>query len=465
MSSTTRAFLLAAGLGTRLRPLTDWTPKCLLTVAGRPLLAWWLDHLRAAGVESALVNTHAHAGQVREFLRHHPSPIRLQEAWEPKLLGSAGAIAAHPELADGADDLILINADNFSSIDLRQLLAFHRSHSDPVTMALFRTPMPRACGIATLDEVGRVVRFVEKPQNPESDLANAGIYVVRASAYREIAAMAAFDLGHDVLPRFVGRMRGWETKIYHRDVGTPDALVSARRDAAAGLTIAGRVVQPTQRPAVFLDRDGTLIEEVPYLCDPRQVRLLPGAAQAVRRLRQAGYATVVVTNQSGVGRGYFTDEEVRLCNEEMRRQLEAEGAYLDGVYSCPVAPVGKDRSVVEHPDRKPGPGMLLRAAADLELDLSRSWMVGDLISDVLAGSNAGCRGSILLTSEPTRVSGGSSEPTRVSGGSGEPTTARQFPYLCAPDLKTAARQILRSSQPSRVSGGRDRREQRVLTRI
>ena len=154
----------------------------------------------------------------------------------------------------------------------------------------------------------------------------------------------------------------------------------------------------TLRPAVFLDRDGTLIVDVPYLADPAQVRLIPGAATAVQRLRQAGFACVVVTNQSAVGRGYITLEQMHLVQDEVARQFAAAGAPLDGAYWCTHAPQVQDKVVIEHVDRKPGPGMLLRAARELNLDLARSWIVGDQVSDMLAGRNAGCRGGVLVRS-------------------------------------------------------------------
>lgn len=150
------------------------------------------------------------------------------------------------------------------------------------------------------------------------------------------------------------------------------------------------------RPAVFLDRDGTVIEHVHYLADPAGVRLIPGAAGALRRLREAGYALVIVSNQSAVGRGMITAEQVGLVNQEMGRQLLAEGVTLDGAYHCPEVPGSDDPTVVTHHDRKPGPGMLLRASAELGLDPAGSWMVGDMVSDALAGSNAGCRGSLIV---------------------------------------------------------------------
>lgn len=150
------------------------------------------------------------------------------------------------------------------------------------------------------------------------------------------------------------------------------------------------------RPAVFLDRDGTLIELVHHLADPRDVRLLPRAGDALRLLRELGYVPVLVTNQSAIGRGLLTVEGLGEVQREFDRQLSASGQCIDGFYFCPHLPQIKDPRVIEHPDRKPGPGMLLRAASELGLDLARSFMIGDTVSDIWAGRNAGCRGTILV---------------------------------------------------------------------
>jgi D-glycero-D-manno-heptose 1,7-bisphosphate phosphatase len=152
------------------------------------------------------------------------------------------------------------------------------------------------------------------------------------------------------------------------------------------------------KPAVFLDRDGTIIEHVHHLTKPGQVTLLPGAPEAIRRLQSNDYACVVVTNQSVVGRGMLSDAGLQQVHDEMARLLEHFHVRLDGLYSCTLAPTVTDPTVIEHPDRKPGPGMLWRAAQELSLNVKLSWMVGDSISDILAGHNAGCRGTILLSS-------------------------------------------------------------------
>jgi D,D-heptose 1,7-bisphosphate phosphatase len=437
MNERLNALLLAGGYGTRLRPLTDWMPKCLVTVAGRAVLDYWVEQLETAGVRHARINTHAHPLHVRAYLREvnaRPGNLRIDESYEPTLLGSAGTVTANADLADDADDVLVVYTDNFTGADLRELLAFHRSHDDAVTMLLYHSPTPQACGIATLDGLGRIVSFVEKPRNPRSDIANGGVYVVRADAYREMARAGAFDLGHDVMPRFVGRMRGWVWGGYHRDVGTRPALDQTRRYAVTRAGV-GWPPKPCRRPAVFLDRDGTLIEDIPYLTRPDQVRVLPGVGRALVRLREAGLASVVVTNQSAVGRGLLSEDGLKAVHEEMVRQLAADGAVLDGIYHCPVVPSADDRTVVEHRDRKPGPGMLLRAAGDLELDVLRSWMVGDMVSDALAGVNARCCGNILVG-------------TRAEAWDG----AAAAGVLRLPDLATAAEVILAEDGSALESG-------------
>ncbi len=228
-SPDVRAMLLAAGLGTRLRPLTDSVPKCLVPVGGRPLLAHWESALLAAGVARVRINTHHLAEAVNCFAReaHNRSAMRWDTVHEPTLLGSAGTIAANADFADGAETVLVIYADNLSDIDLAAMLTAHRQSGLPVTMALFHAPNPRACGIATLDGGGVVSEFVEKPTTPRSELANAGVYAFTPAAWLEVAMMRAFDLGFDVLPRFVGRMLGFPIRGYHRDIGTPAALVEA----------------------------------------------------------------------------------------------------------------------------------------------------------------------------------------------------------------------------------------------
>lgn len=186
------------------------------------------------------------------------------------------------------------------------------------------------------------------------------------------------------------------------------------------------------RPAVFLDRDGTIIREVHYISRAEQVEILAGAAEAISLLRAAGYLCVVVSNQSGVGRGKLTEADMRLVQAEVEKQLASRGATLDGVYFCTVPPPPETdtapdrRTRVDHPDRKPGPGMLLWAAKELNIDLKKSWMVGDMLSDVLAGKNAGVLGTIHV---------------RTGHGATQPEASKSADHV-ADNLMEAAKVIL-----------------------
>ena len=151
------------------------------------------------------------------------------------------------------------------------------------------------------------------------------------------------------------------------------------------------------KPAVFLDRDGTIIELVHHLADPKDVRLIAGAGEAIATLRTAGWPIVIITNQSVIGRGKLTEAGLADVHSEMNRQLGPFGAEIHDIYFCPLAPTIKDPTVIEDEMRKPGPGMLQQAAKELGLDLSASWMVGDTVSDMLAGRNAGCKTMLVET--------------------------------------------------------------------
>jgi D-glycero-D-manno-heptose 1,7-bisphosphate phosphatase len=206
--------------------------------------------------------------------------------------------------------------------------------------------------------------------------------------------LKAFDLGFDVLPKFIGKMRGWVWEGYHRDMGTYETYLQAQRDAVEFMGYFNH-----GRPAVFLDRDGTLIESVHYLSRPDQVKLVPDAAEAIKQLQAAGFACVLVTNQAAIGLGIITEQDLQAIHQALIEQLTSQGVKLDGIYYCPITSQIKDRTTVENYDRKPGPGMLFKAAKELQLDLTRSWMIGDMVSDILAGYHAHCEGLILIAGE------------------------------------------------------------------
>ncbi len=232
-----KAFLLAAGLGTRLRPVTEHTPKCLLPIGGQPLLDIWLDAMARAGVDEVLVNLHHLPDQVTDHLADRRRPPVVRTVFEAELLGSAGTLWANREWVAGEEMFLAVNADNLTDFDLRALIEAQRAGRVLATLALFKAPEPSACGIVEIDADGLVVGFVEKPPVPTSDLANAGLYAFHPSVIDLLAGAAAhppLDIGYQLLPHLVGRARTVLVAGYFRDIGTIDAYRHAQADWPAG---------------------------------------------------------------------------------------------------------------------------------------------------------------------------------------------------------------------------------------
>jgi mannose-1-phosphate guanylyltransferase len=222
-----RAFLLAAGLGTRLRPITDTIPKCLVPIAGRPLLDIWLDTLAAAGVTEVLINIHHLPDLVRSHLAGRAGAPAVHLVEEPVLLGSAGTLRNNRDFVAGEEMFLAINADNLTDFDLEVLVSAHRAGGSIATLSLFRTPRPRECGIVEV-VAGAVVGYQEKPAHPRGDLANAGLYAFHPSVIDEISGPLPKDIGYDLLPGLVGRARAVSLDgCYFIDIGTPAALQRA----------------------------------------------------------------------------------------------------------------------------------------------------------------------------------------------------------------------------------------------
>lgn len=225
-----KAFLLAAGLGTRLRPLTDTIPKCLVPVGGKPLLNHWIEICQQLGIREILINTHHLAEAVREWSRNHKCGIKILLAHEEVLKGSSGTVAANRDFVQKEKDFWIFYADNLVAADLDALHLFHSRHKGVLTLGLFRTSSPRDCGIVTLGESGQITSFEEKPLQPKSNFANAGIYIARREIFDFLPAAAFSDFGKNVFPGLTGKMRGMVLDGEVLDVGTPANYQKALRD-------------------------------------------------------------------------------------------------------------------------------------------------------------------------------------------------------------------------------------------
>jgi len=217
------AFFLAAGHGKRLRPLTEKIPKCLVPIRGRPLIEYWLDLFEKYAINDILISANYLYREIESYLsKHGRGKINISYFYEEPLLGSGGTIKVSEKALGKETDFFIIYADNLTTVDLGKMLSFHAQHSKPLTLGVFKSDSPCDSGIVNVDDSGVVTRFEEKPRNPKSDLAAAGLYIARRKIFSYFPVMNNFDLGHDVFPGMIGNMVAYEIKEYFIDIGTPE---------------------------------------------------------------------------------------------------------------------------------------------------------------------------------------------------------------------------------------------------
>jgi mannose-1-phosphate guanylyltransferase len=223
--------LLAAGMGTRLRPITDHVPKCLVQIQGRPLLGYWLDLLLGSGIERVLINTHYLPDAVRSYVAGSPWRERVVIVHEEILLGTGGTVLRNRRFLEGGT-FLLAHADNLTRFSVDAFATAHRERPPGVeiTMMTFDTDTPTSCGIVELDRRGVVTAFHEKVAQPPGSRANAAVYMMEPSIIDFVAAQGSevVDLSTEVIPHFMGRILAFHNHGFHRDIGTPESLSLAQ---------------------------------------------------------------------------------------------------------------------------------------------------------------------------------------------------------------------------------------------
>lgn len=229
----TKALLLAAGLGTRLKPLTENWPKCLMPIRCRPLLEYWLSILQKSGVNNVLVNTHYLSRHVEGFLNQLQFLDWVDSSYEPTLLGTAGTIRKNIGFCEDVT-VLLAHADNWTCCDFSAFLSYHhnqRPDGTVMTMMTFFSSDPSSCGIVELNNKGIVEKFHEKVEDPPGKLANAAVYLLEPEVIDWIASHPKVsDFSTEVLPHFVGKIATWRNENIHRDIGTIEMLREAQMD-------------------------------------------------------------------------------------------------------------------------------------------------------------------------------------------------------------------------------------------
>jgi D,D-heptose 1,7-bisphosphate phosphatase len=395
-------------------------PKGLVPLAGKPVLEHQLDLAHRYGCEEIILLT-GHLGERIEShfgggrrAQHGRGAVdgyggmKLSFCREESPLGTAGALKAIEKKL--ADDFIVFYGDTIMGIDLDRLSGFHLQNQAAATLVVHPNHHPYDSDLLDIDAAGRVVALYPKPRDPSAvhrNLASAGLYVLSRHLLRYVPVDRASmmptktDLDRYVLPAAFAAgetIMAYNTTEYITDVGTPERLRSVEADVLSGKV--ARLNRGNPRPAFFLDRDGVLNFDNERGVAAENMQLLPGVAEAVRRINRSEHLAVVVTNQPAIAKGFMSEADLAAAHAKLETLLGAEHALLDRIYYCPHHPEkGFDGERPEYKTecscRKPLPGMLLAAAAELNIDLPRSVMVGDRAADIRAGAAAGCK-TILI---------------------------------------------------------------------
>ena len=378
----------------RLGPLTRETPEPLLDIAGTPFLGRLLFEMRRHGFTRALLLAASRADQIEAFAREFGARLdmTIAVAREPDQAGTGGALWHARDKLD--ESFLLLNGDSWFDINVLDL-ACHARQLASADAVLALRPVDDASRFGTVSLAGeQVIRFTPRPDQAGPALVNGGVYLMHRRLVEALAGSCSLE--GDVLPRLAaaGRLAGVPYRGFFIDIGTPEAVQAGQRSVPA----------QQRRPAVFLDRDGVLNEDRGYVGTIDRFAWLPGAVAGVKRLNDAGRYVFVVTNQAGVARGRYTEEDVGILHARMYDDLRTAGAHIDDIRYCPDHPDGTvARYARPSVWRKPQPGMIFDLLEHWPVDKAASVLVGDKDSDIAAAAAAGMRGILVAKDAPFAV--------------------------------------------------------------
>lgn len=400
-----QAVILAGGKGARMGDLTREIPKPLIPIAGKPILEHQIELVKRFGHTDIVLLTGYRGEKIRDYFGNGSQwgvSIRYQQETTP--LGTGGALRAAEKMLESS--FFVLYGDIIMDLDLDELAAFHVRKNSLATLVVHPNGHPYDSDLLEMDGDDRITAFHRKPHEAGRyyhNLVNAGVYVISRGLLNKIPAGTFSDLGRDIFPHVVNNrtaLTGYSTAEYLVDVGTFDRLQMVTADVVSGKT--ARLNRKNVRRAVFLDRDGVINEERDHVTTPEKLNLIPGVVEAIKKINRSEYLAVVITNQPMIAKGFATENDLDRIHAKLETLLGAEHAYLDRIYHCPHHP--EKGFAGERPElkilcdcRKPSPGMVLKAAADFNIDLKNSYMVGDQTVDIQTGINSGCRTIMVKT--------------------------------------------------------------------
>lgn len=366
------AIILAGGFGTHPAHLAADVPKPMAPVAGRPFLRYLLDHLQKSGVERVILAVGNQQEGIRNFFGGSYRGMELVYSFEDMPLGTGGALRKALRLCR-EERVFVVSGDTYFDVKLQEM----RKVSSPLVVAVKKLQNVSLYGTVAVQD-GRITGFAEKQPCTEG-LVNGGVYLLSRQLLENMPEQFSFE--KDVLEAKI-----WEIPMMTFESAGSFLTIGIPEDNAAAQETLKRLAPANK--AAFFDRDGTINVDVRYLHQPEDLKFMDGMPEFIRKWNDWGYWVIVVTNQAGIARGYYTEAEMHALHRYMNEKLSKYGAHIDAFYFCP-----------HHPDvtgpchcRKPEPGMIEQAIREFDLDPAQCILFGDQPWDLKAGEACGIKG-------------------------------------------------------------------------
>lgn len=429
-----QAVILAGGKGTRLKNVSGDLPKPMIPILGKPVLEYIIEQC----VKYKIVNIKLLVSYKKDIIEDYFGNgalhgAKIEYIYENAPRGTAGA------LMDALDELdekfIVMYGDTFFDIDLESFSKFHHNNDGDASIFLHPNDHPHDSDLVELGSFNRVLKIHSYPHDDQwrQNLVNAAVYIFNRNSLLNMNFFSKKpDIAKDLFPRMLEskkKLYGYISTEYIKDMGTPDRLSKVEIDINSGKVKSLKKQLP--KVAIFLDRDGTINQEVNHLSNIKEFELIEGVGEAIKKINTAGILAVVTTNQPVLARGELKELELKVIHNKMDTLLGRQGAYIDRIYYCPHHPdkgfKGEVKSLKFDCDcRKPEAGLFIHAKNDLNINLEESWVVGDRTSDIMAAHNTGMRSVLVKT-----------------GYAGQDGKYDVKPDFIANDLKDAVEKILK----------------------
>ena len=401
------AVIMAGGKGSRLRSITnDEIPKPMVPVDGKPLLEYQVEKLKTYGIKK-IVMIVGHLGEkiVDHFKDGKNFGVEIDYIFEKEPLGTAGAFYYLKDKID-AKDFMLVFGDVFFDMDFDRMEDFHFKNSALTTLLAHPNGHPYDSDLIRMDDKGRVIGFDSKHNVRDywyDNMVNAGMYIINRDLLDLVKEPVKTDFEKDILANQVklgANIYAYHTPEYVKDVGTVDRINATVEELKSGL-IQSKNLKNKQR-AIFIDRDGTINVSKGFISKADDLELIPGSIEAIKAINKSGAIAIVITNQPVIARGECSFEELHNIHNKLKTLLGEKGAFVDDIFYCPHHPdKGFEGEVPELKFdcecRKPKTGMIDEAVKKYNIDLSKSYMVGDSTMDLETARNAGVKSVLVDT--------------------------------------------------------------------